>query len=615
MGRFLWARHAGYTSSDYAHGLATAADGSVYVTGYFSKTVDFDPGPETFSLTALGTYDAFVWKLDGQGDFAWAARLGGTKYDFGYGIAVTPAGNVVTTGTFQGTADMDPGSGTSNLTSAGDYDVFVSVLDAAGAFVWARRLGGTGADYAYTVAAGTDGSVYTAGGFSEVADFDPGAGTFNLSSAGGTDAYVCRLDENGAFEMAVSWGGSYTDSARHISITADGSMHTIGTFTRIADFDPGPEVFLRTTEKLHKSLGYSSAFVNASGTYDAFVSKLDAAGNYVWAQQYGGTGSDYAKAIAVGADGSVYTAGSFAEVADFDRGAGVHELTSAGSSDAFIVKTDAAGSLTWVWQLGGADGEAANAVALGPGDSVYAIGYLSTGVTTPIDFDPGPEEFLLPDVDAMGVTHTFSPTPGQSLGGLDAGLVGTPPSFGFSLGIGSSGADEGKVVATDAAGNVYVTGTFRGPADFDPGSGQTILTGIGSSDVFVAKYTRMGVLVWAKQIAGPSYLYSRGMLVSDAGDVTLAGSYRDAVDFDPGPGELILESPSSATFVAHLDTDGELVWVRSMDADAPTDLATDSDGALYLAGSFNGTDEFDPGPGTFNLTSAGGAGCLCREVG
>ena len=74
-------------------------------------------------------------------------------------------------------------------------------------------------------------------------------------------------------------------------------------------------------------------------------------GNFVLAWQYGGTGTDVAYAVAVSATGGLYIAGSFSEVVDFDLSTGAHELSSAGSTDAFIVRTNLSGDLDWTWQM------------------------------------------------------------------------------------------------------------------------------------------------------------------------------------------------------------------------------------------------------------------------
>lgn len=130
-GNFAWAKAT--NSTVWSEHLALDNAGEVYVTGRFTGTADFDPGPGTFNLTPAGPQDAFVWKLSGGGSFMWAGALGGSDSDTGHGTAVDMAGNIYTTGTFRGTADFDPGPGTFNLTSSGGSDVFVSKLVQMGA--------------------------------------------------------------------------------------------------------------------------------------------------------------------------------------------------------------------------------------------------------------------------------------------------------------------------------------------------------------------------------------------------------------------------------------------------------------------------------------------------
>jgi hypothetical protein len=100
---------------------------NVYTAGFFYDTAEFNPGGESFSLTTQGSYDAFIMKISATGEFAWARQLGGSGEDRGHAVAVYQD-KVYTTGYFSGTADFDPGAGTHSLTSAGNWDAFVSQL-------------------------------------------------------------------------------------------------------------------------------------------------------------------------------------------------------------------------------------------------------------------------------------------------------------------------------------------------------------------------------------------------------------------------------------------------------------------------------------------------------
>ena len=207
-GNFVWAKSLGDVDSEDATAIAVDASGNVYTTGYFSGTVDFDPGVGTVNLTSAGNTDVFISKLDSSGNFVWAKSLGGGNYDVATGIAVDAAGNVHTTGYFRGTADFDPGVGTVNLTSVGLYDVFVSKLNSSGNFVWAKSFGNSSTDTANAVFVDASGNVYTTGYFSGTADFDPGVGTSSLTRAGESDVFVLKLDSSGASNLVaptVSW--------------------------------------------------------------------------------------------------------------------------------------------------------------------------------------------------------------------------------------------------------------------------------------------------------------------------------------------------------------------------------------------------------------------------
>jgi ribosomal protein S11 len=318
----------------------------------------------TLNMPAL-SFPAFAQDVE----FAWAAGMGGTGYDYGYGIAVDASGNVYTTGSFEGTADFDPGSGVSNLTSAGDNDVFVRKLDASGNFLWARSMGGTGSDRAWGIAVDASGSVYTTGYFRNTADFDPGAGVFNLTSAGSTGVFVQKLDTDGNFLWVKQMGGTSSDYGYAIAVDASGNVYTTGSFRDTVDFDPGSGV----------------SNLTSAGDNDVFVSKLDASGNFLWARSMGGTGSDRAWGIAVDASGSVYTTGYFRNTADFDPGAEVSNLTSAGDNDVFVSKLDASGNFLWARSMGGTGSDRGGGIAVDASGIVYTTGWFSSTV----DFDPG----------------------------------------------------------------------------------------------------------------------------------------------------------------------------------------------------------------------------------
>jgi hypothetical protein len=321
-GNFIWAKSFGGSSDDVGNSIIVDVSGNVYTTGYFRNTVDFDPGVGTANLTSVGSDDIFVQKLDASGNFIWAKSFGNSSVDQGNSINVDASGNVYTTGYFRGTADFDPGANIANFTSVGDDDIFVQKLDVSGNFIWAKSFGTSSRDRGISITKDASGNVYTTGFFGNTVDFDPGAGTANLTSVGGYDIFLQKLDASGNFIWAKSFGGSSNDYGSSSTIDASGNVYTTGQFPETADLAPGA----------------GTANFTSVGGLDIFVQKLDSSGNFIWAKSFGSSSDDWGNSITLDASGNVYTTGFFLETADFDPGSDTANFTSAGGWDIFVQK-------------------------------------------------------------------------------------------------------------------------------------------------------------------------------------------------------------------------------------------------------------------------------------
>jgi hypothetical protein len=193
--------------------------GNILITGYFFGTADFNPGSGTYAMTSLGVNDAYILKLDPTGSFVWAKQLGGTSNDAGYGIESDNAGNVYVTGFCRATADFDPGTGTSYLTSNGLNDGFVFKADSDGNLLWVSQTGGPGVDYGASLALDAAGNIYTVGKFESTVDFNPnGNGISELTNLGLPDLFVQKLNPSGGDNCLVPTG---LIAANITEITAD----------------------------------------------------------------------------------------------------------------------------------------------------------------------------------------------------------------------------------------------------------------------------------------------------------------------------------------------------------------------------------------------------------
>lgn len=451
---FTWAKKLGGSANDLGNDIVADSAGNVYTTGSFVGSADFDPGPATNNLTANGGWDIFVSKLDEAGNLLWAKGFGGAGIDDGYSISVDGSGNVYTTGRFTGTVDFNPGSGTSNLTSSGGHDIFISKLDAAGNFVWAKSFGSTGSDEGKALWADDAGNVCITGFFSGTVDFNPRSGGSILTSSGSSDVFILKLNTSGNTVWAKKFGGTSNDRGWDIIQDAIGNIYTTGAFRGTVDFDPGLGVANLST---------------VNGAQDIFVSKFDNLGNFQWAKGCGGTGDDIGFAIDLDANGNIYFAGEFSQTADFNPGTAVNNLTAYGSADGFITKLNAGGNFMWTKQLGGTSFDKVNGISIDKAGNIYLIGEFSGTM----DANPG-----------RG-TNTLT-----SLGNKDIFMVklNTIGNHLWSTSYGRNLVDIGTSVYINEAGDLYATGNFMVSIDFDPGIPAYWVSTNGGSDAFVLKY-------------------------------------------------------------------------------------------------------------------------------
>ncbi|MFN6329346.1 MAG: gliding motility-associated C-terminal domain-containing protein [Chitinophagales bacterium] len=306
-GKFKWARAF---ESIFAGGFDIKVDNNsnVYTVGCFFNTVDFDPGSGVYNLTSAGHYDVFVSKLDSNGNFIWARRIGSKKEDKANSLAFDKQGNLVIVGSFSDSCDFDPGTSQFIIPTNGRNDAFILKLDTAGNFIWAKSAGGPGDDVAYSVAVDSKNKIITAGDFQHQVDFDPNTGVSHKLSAGANDIFVWKLDSNGVLHWIQSMGSASNEYCKSIATDTANNIYTTGAFQGITDMNPSSAVYAMT----------------ATGPEDQYVSKLDELGNFVWARSIGGKYRTWGHAIAVSKSGNIHTTGHFKDSVDFDPTAGTY---------------------------------------------------------------------------------------------------------------------------------------------------------------------------------------------------------------------------------------------------------------------------------------------------
>lgn len=450
-----WVNYAGSPTDEIGKSIAKSGDGFTYVTGTFSGTLDIEPGAGVTNLISAGGTDIFLVKFNPFGAMVWARQIGGGGNETPNDLVLQGDSALYITGSYYSTIDFDAGLGTSNLVSAGSSDVFITKYSMNGSFIWARSMGGPSGDEGVSIATDTLGNVYSTGFYYNLGDFDPGAGTFTLTSSGTYDIYISKLDSSGNFVWAKSIGGTFPDFPSGIALDKKCNVYTTGTVFGVIDFDPGP--------------GVSS--VTGSGNYDAYISKLDSAGNFIFGKEFSGTNSDYGNDIFIDWKGNIFSTGYFYGTVDFNPGAGLMELTSNGGEDAYICKMDSSGNFGWAVSFGSNGEDRGEAIYADGTGNVYCAGIFQETV----DFDPGTgtSTFSSP----IGFQNTYF----LSLNALNGSLLWA----GSFEGTANNGVEG---IASDNAGSVYLTGFFEATTDFYSGSGSLVWNSNGMKDIFYGWY-------------------------------------------------------------------------------------------------------------------------------
>lgn len=243
--------------------------------------------------------------------------------------------------------------------SSGQADIFVAKLDASGDPIWSRAFG-SAAGFRGIGGIGVDGAngCIVAGTFSGTLDLGGGV----LSSAGGKDVFVSKLDSNGDHVWSARFGDASDQTVSAFGVNAAGNIVMGG--------NPG------------FSVDFGGGALLGSGGADIFLVKLTWTGEYTWGMRMGDASDQSVKGLALGATGSVAATGHFDGSVDFGGG----PQQSAGGHDAFLAKLDEHGDHLWSKRFGDNDGQYGTGVAVSSEEAAVVVGYFAGK----IDFGGGP---------------------------------------------------------------------------------------------------------------------------------------------------------------------------------------------------------------------------------
>lgn len=442
----------GYAQA-YNNNITPLSNGDLIVVGTFKDTIDFDPAAATTAmLSSPSDYNVHITRLNSNGDFVWTKMLDGDNEVFISNLQTDANGNYYMNGFFKGTCDFNPDPlVANNLTSSGDKDVFLCKWNSTGVFQWVRQFGNAGSNISYDMATDAAGSCYMAVMYVDSIDADPGVAQSYYLSNGLQDALMVKVSTSGTLLNAYSIGGAFVDVIRDFKVLPGNELLVTGSVLGTVDLDPGvgtfPVTVLPGTQagfilKLNAQGAFTWAKVlqpqnggslsrvesidtdqngniylsgvnqgavdfnpdnqavhlisSVNGTMDAYMMKLNSAGQFLWAHSFGANFSDYLNSVTVMNDGRCFIFGEYSGQIDLDPDSvNTILITSPGSFgnyQNFILGLDANGNYSWGSGVGGYGANLiGNTLVTDGNNNLFSCGYY--GGST--DFDPNAGVFNL----------------------------------------------------------------------------------------------------------------------------------------------------------------------------------------------------------------------------
>jgi hypothetical protein len=422
-----------------------------------------------------------------------------------------------------------------------------------------KTFGSAATEYVDDILTDSNGNIFVAGTFKGTADFDPGLPNTNTSSLGVNDfdVYLAKYDSTGSFLWVRTWESFVSTTYLNVETVISSSDEVVISFysTSTLDLDPG--------------VGSVTTFVGAGTTI--FV-KLDNNGNFIWGKRTASSGVPLG--MTIDANDQLYIAGTFQNTADFDPGSGTNSLSSAGSTDDFLAKYDANGSLIWVKKIGGTGVEGLTALQMDQNNNILVGGRFNSNT---IDLNPGG--------GVNSVNHSSN---------FDSFIVKLDSSGShiWSGSISGNSADYIYAITTAANGDIYLGGSFSGQMDADINAGtQTVSSSGVDQDIFILKLNSAGAFQFVKSMGGISNDIVFDLALDASNTLFASGIFGSSVDFDPASGSAyLLSSNFTDGFVATYTSNGNFKMARKIgNGNVGTNVSNlwATNNVVYAAGNFD----------------------------
>lgn len=462
-----------------------------------------------------------------QPTIKWAENISGKGHQWISDVASDESGNIYVAGDFQDvtTFDMDA----VKLQPSDVNGLFVAKYNMQGKFVWVKQLCGESSLEASKIAVDPFGNVYFSGNFSPTLFVPDNREIDTLKCRDGKDnTFICKFNSEGKVLWLKHFESQYHNDPGDIAVDSQGNLLCVGRFETMIDLDPGKETKICNMSKYETS----EQWPDASG-FEVFVVQLDTSGNLVWSHHLASTGDCFAYGIAVDANDKVYCTGTYDGnlfVYDLPNPRG---LPSNSTNSSFVLKMDDQGRIVWNKSLAIADVDLwADDMVIDKDGNIFLQGIFRDDATFNTKI---PDGYI------------------KSKGEMDFFLccLNNKGEVQWAKQFGGEGSDHCNDLCIDDESNIYISGHFYKPIDFDPGPKEHIKQPVNGENIFLVKVDKMGKFQWVYTAGGEEtdQMWAWGVCWNKLSGLCLSGFFRSA-SLNLGNDHILTNAGSSDGFVA-----------------------------------------------------------------
>lgn len=446
----IWGTYYGNTGMDFCNSTGVDDQKNVYLSGFTQNTTNIATSG-IYQSTMNGTFDAFLVKFDSDGNRLWGTYFGGPDIESAYDIHVLPSGMIYMCGDSFSTINLASVGAHQTVYGGGINDAYLSKFTTNGQLIWSTYYGGTEHDVGQGVTVDSNGDVMMCG-HTQSLDNIGTTGALNENFLGIVDAYVVKFDSSGNRLWGTYFGDNDDEEAFDIST------------------DPLDNIIITGYTSSTNGISTIGSHQPLNGGFqDAFLAKLSSGGdNLIWSTFYGGLSNDQGTSVISDTSGTIFITGNTTSNNNISTLNAFQQLPGS-ADDAFLVRFDENGNRQWGTYFGGNDVDYINEIVF---DTKYNLLFCGSTLST----------------DSISTSDAWQTGIG-SINFYDAFFAKFNRSgFPFlATYYGGSDNDNGKSIAMDNGGHVYIAGETRS-TDSIASAGSFMTNWTGNDDGFLVKF-------------------------------------------------------------------------------------------------------------------------------